>query len=185
MFDRLFDQPLNDVQLIEKAKNNHHDFARLYERFVHVVYRFVKWHVMSEQDVEDIVSETFMAVAMRIKQYDTTREQKFTTRLLAIAKYKLADHWRAVYKTPETSADELFDPAYETDMNALLTNKDLYDRILSCAWNLPAQQWNMFFLRYVEELTNKEIATLCDLDEKTVSCTLSIVTKKLRKQCVL
>lgn len=185
MFDRLFDQPLSDIQLIEKAKENHRDFARLYDRFVHVVYRFVRWHVASEHDAEDIVSETFMAVAMRINQYDTTREQKFTTWLLGIAKYKLADHRRSVYKKPEVHMDESFDPGYETDMVELLTHQELYDRILACASHLPPQQGSMFFLRYVEELTNKEIAALCELDEKTVSCTLSIVTKKLRKQCLL
>lgn len=80
-------------------------------------------------------------------------------------------------------ADEMFDPSYETDMIALLTNNELYECILSCASNLPPQQGNIFFLRYIEEFSNKEIAQLCDLDEKTISCTLSIVAKKLRKHC--
>lgn len=54
---------------------NHHDFARLYDRFVHVVYRFVHHVVSNRQDRDDIVAETFMAVAMKLSTYDTTKEQ--------------------------------------------------------------------------------------------------------------
>lgn len=140
MFEWLFAQSEDESVLIEKAKINHRDFARLYDKYVNVVYRFVKWHVSAEDDVQDIVSETFMAVAIKIKQYDTSREQKFTTRLLAIAKYKLADHRRAIYKQKEISMDEDFDPAYEQDMVVLLQNKTLYEQILSFASTLPPQQ---------------------------------------------
>jgi DNA-directed RNA polymerase specialized sigma24 family protein len=110
MFDWVFPGSVDEKTLIEKAKTNHHDFGRLYDRFVDVVYRFVRRHVAHEQDAEDIVSDVFMAVALKIGQYETTREQKFTTRLLAIAKYKLADHRRAVYTHPEQALDDFPEP---------------------------------------------------------------------------
>lgn len=131
MFERLFAAPIDEKRLIESAKTNHHDFARLYDRFVGVVYRFVKWHVANEQDAEDIVSETSMAVALQIKSYDTTKDQKFTTWVLAIAKHKLADHWRRIYQIPEIPLDATHDPSYEGDMLQLLTQQANYQKILA------------------------------------------------------
>ena len=110
MFDWVFPEAVDEKTLIEKAKITHHDFGRLYDRFVDVVYRFVRRHVSNEQDAEDIVADVFMAVALKIGQYDTTRDQKFTTRLLAIAKYKLADHRRSIYTHPEQSLNEIQEP---------------------------------------------------------------------------
>lgn len=183
MFERLFSVEIDEKTLIEKAKTDHRDFARLYDRFVHVVYRFVRRHVQTEQDAEDIVSETFMAVATKIISYDTSREQKFTSWLLAIAKYKLADHRRAVYNKSEESFDESYDPAYETDMAWMLTNTVLYEKIFAFVQTLSKRQGSIFFLRYIEELSNKEIATLYDIDERTVSSTLSIVAWKIKNHC--
>ena len=183
MFERLFPTPIDEKRLIENAKTNHHDFARLYDRFVGVVYRFVKRHVVNEQDAEDIVSETCMAVALQIKKYDTTKEQKFTTWVLGIAKHKLADHWRQIYQTPETSRDNTHEPSYEGDMLQLLTNQTNYQKILACVQTLWEKQWSIFSLRYIEELTNKEIAQLYEIDEKTVSSTLSMVCKKIKTHC--
>lgn len=182
MFERLFAAEEDEKTLIEKAKINHHDFARLYERFVHVVYRFVHHAVANREDRDDIVAETFMAVAMKLSTYDTTKEQKFTTRLLAIAKYKLADHWRVLYKAQTLSFDESVDTGYDVSFLEMIEQKDHYDAILACVETLPPQQKLIFSLRYIEELSNKEIAELCELTPKTISSLLSMVTKKIVTQ---
>lgn len=152
MFDRLFVGQEDEISLVEKAKTSQHDFARLYDKFADVVYRFVRWKVATDQDAEDIVSETFMAVAQKIKDYDTTREQKVTTRILAIAQYKFLDHMRVVYKERENTVpmDEYFDPGYEDDFATILTNKDIYENIIAVVKTLPERQSSVFFLRYIE-----------------------------------
>lgn len=182
MFDRLFVGQEDEISLVEKAKTSQHDFARLYDKFADVVYRFVRWKVATDQDAEDIVSETFMAVAQKIKDYDTTREQKVTTRILAIAQYKFLDHMRVVYKERENTVpmDEYFDPGYEDDFATILTNKDIYENIIAVVKTLPERQSSVFFLRYIEWITNKEIAAICDIEEKTVSSTLSHAIKKIK-----
>jgi RNA polymerase sigma-70 factor, ECF subfamily len=152
MFDRLFIGQEDDKSLVEKAKNSHHDFARLYDRFADVVYRFVRWKVATDQDAEDIVSETFMAIAQKIKEYDTSRDQKVSTWILAIAQYKFLDHMRLVYKERENMIpiDDYFDPGYEDDFATILTNKDIYESIITVVKTLPERQSSVFFLRYIE-----------------------------------
>jgi DNA-directed RNA polymerase specialized sigma24 family protein len=39
-------------------------------------------------------------------------------------------------------------------------------------------------MRYVEQLSNKEIALITQLDPKTISSVISMVTNKLRKQLI-
>lgn len=183
MFDWIFPQTIDENSLIEKAKTNQHDFARLYDKFADSVYRFVRWKVSTDQDAEDIVSETFMAVASRIKDYDCKREQKFSTWIFAIAQYKFLDHMRKVYKEKDNTRamDEYNDPSYEDDFNTLLTNTQMYDTIIAAAKWLSEKQSTVFFLRYVEWLHNKEIATICDIEEKTVSSNLSHALKKIKQ----
>ncbi len=183
MFDWLFPETIDDNTLIEKAKHDQHEFARLYDRFVDSVYRFVRWKVATDQDAEDIVSETFMAVAAKIKEYDTTRDQKVTTWIFAIAQYKFLDYMRKVYKEREVEwpMDEFHDPSYEDDFAILLTNTQMYESIITAAKWLSEKQSTVFFLRYVEWLQNKEIATICEIEEKTVSSTLSHALKKIKQ----
>ena len=183
MFDRLFTQEIDEKQLIEDAKTDQQAFARLFDLFSDIVYNFVRRRVTSDQDAEDIVSETFMAVAARIQDYDVDK-WKFKTWLLSIANYKFLDKMRKVYKEKEIPLDDSFDPWYEDDFVQILTNKNLYQKIIDFVHTLSDRQSSIFFLRYVEELTNKEIAKVCEVDERTVSSTLSIVAKKIKERVV-
>lgn len=179
MFDRLFVKDVDEVTLIEEAKTNQQAFARLFDLFADEVYGFVRRRVSSDQDAEDIVSETFMALAARIQDYNADK-WKFKTRLFSIANYKFLDKMRKVYEEKEIHIDDEFDLWYEKDFAKILSNKQLYNKILNCVKTLSDRQSSIFFLRYVEELSNKEIASVCDIDERTVSSTLSIVLKRVR-----
>ena len=181
MFDRIF--PVDDNTLAEKAKTSQHDFARLYDRFADVVFRFVRRRVNNVEDAQDIVSETFMAVATSLKNFDQSKGN-FKTRLLQIAYYKFSNHLRGVYEVLEEDLDENSQYSYEDDVVTKITNKQCYEEILSFATMLPERQSSLFFLKYVEELSNKEIAEVCKLSQKTVSSTLSFIHQKIEKHLV-
>jgi len=181
MFERLFVKDIDEATLIEEAKTDQQAFSRLFDLFADEVYRFVRRKVNTDQDAEDIVSDTFMALAARIQDYDAEKGN-FKTRLFSIANYKFLDKMRKVYKEQEVLLDDSFDPSYEEDYAEVLSNKQLYDKILNFVQTLSDRQSSIFFLRYVEELSNKEIAEICDIDERTVSSTLSIVAKKIKER---
>ena len=58
----------------------------------------------AEGDAEDLVQETLIAIHTRRETYD--RRQLFTPWLFAIARYKLADHFRRVGRRGTVSLDE-------------------------------------------------------------------------------
>ncbi len=182
MFEWLFSEKRDELTIIEWAKTNQRDFAHLYDLYVHRVYNFVRRRVANNEDAEDIVSETFMAAAMRIQDYDH-KKWSFTTWLFSIAHHKFLDKMRVVYveKDVNTQIDDIYEVAYEKDYIQLLSDRQLYERIIAFVKTLPDRQSSLFFLRYVEWLPNKELAEIYDIDERTVSSTLSHVCAKIKK----
>lgn len=179
MFDRLFAKELDDNSLIEKAKNSESAFAEVYDRFAGIVYRFVRRRVSTDQDAEDIVSDTFMAVAARIQDYDLSKWSKFTTRLLSITNHKLQDHLRKIYNEHDIYVEDEMELWYENNILDSIQSKQIYDAIITFIKQLPDRQISIFSLKHIEWFQNKEIAEICSIDERTVSSTLSIVSKKV------
>lgn len=185
MFDRLFIDALDEKTLIEKAKTDQRYFSYLYDRYIDRVYRFVRRKVNNEQDVQDIVSQVFMTVAEKIDTYDITADHKFSTRLLGIAHNKTLHALRERYTHHDLSLEEMEisnHPSYEEDYAWLLANKDLYDTIITFVQGLSDRQSSLFFLKFVEGYKNKEIATMINIDEKTVSSTINVVIKKIKNE---
>lgn len=155
----------------------------LYDRFSSMVYRFSRQRVATDQDAEDIVSETFMAVAANLDTYDATKSKKCTTRILSIAHNKITDYLRGLYAKPEEYLDDSYEVADTKEPSILDTihTKHMYDEIMRFVQTLPDRQAMIFSLRYSEWLQNKDIAQICDIDEKTVSSLLSLIGRKTKK----
>lgn len=155
----------------------------LYDRFSSMVYRFARQRVATDQDAEDIVSETFMAVAANLENYDATKSKKCTTRILAIAHNKITDYLRWLYAKPEDYIDDSYEIAdtHEPSVLDAIHTRHIYDEIMRFVNTLPERQAMIFSLRYSEWLQNKDIAQICGIDEKTVSSLLSMIGRKTKK----
>ncbi|MBP6086241.1 sigma-70 family RNA polymerase sigma factor [Patescibacteria group bacterium] len=151
MFERLFAPKLDDNSLLQKAKESQSAFAEVYDRFANLVFRFVRRRVATDQDAEDIVSETFMAVAASLDHYDETKSKKCTTWILSIAHNKLQDYLRKIYNTPD-----IYDPEEHEiqdtseDIMQATHDKHIYDEIMTYVQQLPDKQIAIFSLRHVE-----------------------------------
>ncbi|MFN2114568.1 MAG: RNA polymerase sigma factor [Anaerolineae bacterium] len=66
--------------------------VELYRRYVGEVYGFAVNQLGSQQDAEDLTSETFMRLVSAIDTYQ--HRSSFRTWLYAIARNQLRDHWR-------------------------------------------------------------------------------------------
>lgn len=172
---------MDDATLAEKAKTSQKYFALLYDRYIDIVYAFVRWRVNSDLDAEDIVSNAFMAIAKNITKFDN-QKASCKTWILSIAYKKYLDFMRQTYKEESESLQEHNEPYTESKISTLLTNKIIYNDMITFAQSLPEQQAQIFFLRYVEDLKNKEIAEILDKNEKTISSQLSFVLSKIRKR---
>ncbi len=75
-----------------RAKRDPEAFARLYDRYVTAIYRFVYLKLPSKEAAEDVTSETFLRAWQYIQQAE--RVDNIRALLYKIARNLIADHYR-------------------------------------------------------------------------------------------
>ena len=160
---------MNEKELVKKAQDGDYEaFAQLISAHQNAVYGLARRLAGNEQDAEDIVQDTFLKAIDKIDQFRA--EAAFGTWLYAIAlnqarallgKRKQTDLRPIEDYLPGShtgnEAKELYDwrdPATRLESNEL---RELIDRLVS---ELPYKYREAFLLRYNEELSVKEIATM-------------------------
>lgn len=84
------------VRLVERSqRGDHAAFAKLYDRYVDRVYRFVLYRVSGDQALaEDITSEVFLRALRKIKGF-TWQGRDLGAWLLTIARNLVLDHFKS------------------------------------------------------------------------------------------
>lgn len=115
----------------------------------------------ADDDVEDMVQDTLIAVHTRRATYD--RERAFTAWLYAVARYKMIDHFRRVgrLRPIDDLADYLVADAFEVSSIAKLDIDDLLKQ-------LPPKQARMIRATRLEGLSVAEAASAEGIGESDV-----------------
>jgi RNA polymerase sigma factor (sigma-70 family) len=118
-----------------------------------------------DDDIEDLVQETLIAVHTRRATYD--RSRAFTAWLFAIARYKMIDHFRRRrYECPIESMDEFL--TADDFEEASIAQMDV-QRLLD---GLPAKQANAIRETRIEGLSVAETATRARIGESDVKVSI-------------
>ena len=115
----------------------------------------------ADDDVEDMVQDTLIAVHTRRATYD--RERAFTTWLYAVARYKMIDHFRRVgrLRPIDDLEDYLVADEFEASSIANLDIDDLLEQ-------LPPKQARMIRATRLEGLSVAEAASAEGIGESDV-----------------
>ena len=87
------------------------EFQRLYQEKVGLIYRYVYSKVGNREDAEDLTSEIFLKAVSALNQEFSP--QSMHKLLFLIARSTVADYWRAHYRLPANSLDELLEAGWE------------------------------------------------------------------------
>lgn len=123
--------------------------------------------------IEDLVQETLLAVHMRRHTYDSGRP--FTAWIHAIARYKLADHWRTASKDAETSA-EAFGDEPASDPSDLLAARIDVDHMLE---GLPAGPRGFIRAVKIDGRSVAEVSAQSGVSESAVKVAIHRGLKRL------
>jgi RNA polymerase sigma factor (sigma-70 family) len=128
--------------------------------------------INSEDAAEDLVQDTLIAVHAKRSTYD--RARPFSAWLYAIARYKLADHFRRSYRLGATEDlnDEIAAPDFEPASLALI---DL-DRLLD---GLPAKQRGAIRATKIDGLSLSEAAAAAGISESDAKMSVYRGLKRL------
>ncbi len=158
--------------------NQRVEFAKIYDKYVAKIYRFVVLKVSSREVAQDLCSETFLKGWEVFKQEKIDNPQAF---LYRIAKNLIIDHYREKGRTQIVSADDLpiVDPDCKIEEKAAL-NSDLEQIKLKLA-DLNDDYQNVIIWHYLDDLSISEVANLLDRSEEATRVLLHRALEALRK----
>lgn len=146
-----------DVLVLAAIDGDEQAFGQIYDLHVEGIYRFIYVRVEDQQTAEDITSEVFLKAWEKISGYKL-RGAPFRAWLYRIARNAVIDHYRTRKdKAPlEAVIDTLEDGA--TPLADLVGSQIEAQNILNTLKELTEDQRNVLILKFVHDLTTKEIA---------------------------
>jgi RNA polymerase sigma-70 factor (ECF subfamily) len=169
-----------DEILAVEARDNREAFGVLYERHVRRIYNYVYYRTGSAADAEDLTSRTFFQAMNNLHRYQV-QAVPFSAWLYRIAHNLVANWHRDTGRHRAASTDVLLgiasDDAEPQDTAEIgEERRELHQAIR----NLAADRQQLLLLKYSEELSNDEIATIMGRTEGAIKALLHRTVKGLR-----
>lgn len=159
------------------------DIALLYRKYAPELLIYVRHHLTSQEDAEDVIVDVFLA-AIESTTFSSLSEQAKQSWFWRVTRNKVIDVYRRsktrlhVYidqAAESLFADELCSP--ENSVLRLEASRDLSMHLQ----RLPTHQQEILRLRFGHDLSCSEIATVLGKRENVVRVTLSRSLNLLRK----
>jgi RNA polymerase sigma-70 factor (ECF subfamily) len=171
---RLVDAPLDDRLAVE-ARTDAEAFARLYERHVERVYRYLRARGASDDDAAELAAVTFERALIHIDRYRPGKSG-FAGWLVGIARNAFIDTTRrpAARSVDLTEASGLASPDGSPEDIAIAA--DERRRTMDFVARLPDVQRDALALRFAAGLSSRQIAPVIG---KSEAATKKLLTRSL------
>jgi RNA polymerase sigma-70 factor (ECF subfamily) len=160
---------ISDEQVLSlAAKGDREAFGQLYERYVGRIYNYIYYRTGSSFDAEDLTERVFFRALRHIRNY-TDRGLPFSAWLYRIAHNLVANWHRDNSRRKEVPLDDgLLSPYHgELPENELLHSEER-ERLLRVIRCLPVDRQQLLILKFVEHLSNAEIAVIMGRTEGAI-----------------
>lgn len=148
----------SEERLIERAKRDADAFGALYERYVDRIYSYIYYRVGSVPDAEDLTARVFYRALAHIGAY-RQRGAPFAAWLYRIAHNLVANWHRDRSRRPEILLDDAATHAERgASPHELAEQSEDARTLLSAMARLPAERQQLLILKFVDEMSNVEIA---------------------------
>ena len=140
-----------------------------YDEALPAVYGYVVRRCADRGVAQDVTSETFLAAMDAARRGNGPTPS--TPWLIGIARHKLADHWRAMQRTPEPVEEvpEVDDDPWDAELDRMVAHQTLRA--------LPPMYRAALTLRYVDDLP---VARCAEILERTPGAMEALLTRAKR-----
>lgn len=162
-----FDENARELaQLVKKAQEGSESaFGEIYDLLFQKIYRFIYYRVGHKQIAEDLAEEVFIKAYGKITGLD--KPEVFQGWLYRIARNTVIDHYREKKQT--VSLEEVENTLeYETNTVDLIQLQYQQAVLLKLLKELGAEQQAVIKLKFLEDLSNSEIALILDKSEGAI-----------------
>jgi RNA polymerase sigma-70 factor (ECF subfamily) len=168
---------LSDEDLASKISEGSRSlFEELVSRYSMRLFYFLRHRTETDQDIEDLVQETFLKAFKSIDRFNP--ELKFSTWLYTIASREAISRHR---KNKKMKPDLVGTPSIP-DPEEIIIQKEESQNIWILASTLPEKEYEAIWLRYAEDMSIKDIARVTKRSPITVRVLLYRARLKLAER---
>jgi RNA polymerase sigma-70 factor (ECF subfamily) len=162
------EHPHDDSELVRRAKTDPAAFGVLYERYVTKIYNYIYYRTGDHHEAEDLTARTFQRAMVHIGRY---REQgvPFSAWLYRIA-HNLVANWHRDRGRRQVMGLEdaaLMTGSRDRPESAAESNEER-SLLLTVIRRLPAERQQLLILKFVERLSNADIARIMGRTEGAI-----------------
>ncbi|MGG0824505.1 sigma-70 family RNA polymerase sigma factor [Paenibacillus turicensis] len=181
--------PITDQALVEEVlKGRKESYALILDRYKTKVYGLLRSMGATSVDAQDLAQETFIKAYCKLSQYQF--DSNFAAWLYKIAVNTLKDFYRKKIPIPIEDAYGALEQKTQCRQEEQITNvpeqnylsKELREEFRKLLQTLPEQCRLIIVLRYSNELSYREIASIVGVSESKVTNSIHRAKKKLKKQ---
>ena len=164
------------------SEGNADAFSYLYEQNVTRIYNYIYYRVGSEADAEDLTARVFYRAFGRIDKYQE-KGVPFTAWLYRIAHNLTANWYRDTQRRKEVSLEDNIELPHlgELPEGEFEKNQER-ELLLKVIRRLPADRQQLIILKFLEELSNGEIAIIMGKSEGAIKSLYHRCLISLREQ---
>lgn len=158
----------SEERLIERAKHDGDAFGALYERYVDRIYNYIFYRTGDVHEAEDLTARVFYRALAHIEGY-RHRGAPFAAWLYRIAHNLVANWHRDRSRRRDLRLDDIVMLAEKGDGPERLAEQGEDARVLLDAVSqLPAERQQLLILKFVDGLSNAEIAQVMGRTEGAI-----------------
>jgi RNA polymerase sigma-70 factor (ECF subfamily) len=165
ILDELSSERAAEVELVRRAQQNPDQFARLYDRYIQRIYRFLLARTANPVEAEDLTSQTFLTAVERIGEYHP--DGHFSAWLFRIAFNKQIDHFRKKQRHADVELDENLSFQDGDILNHIIHN-ERQSILRQKMAELPENERELIHLRLVARMSYAEIGTYLHQSSESV-----------------
>lgn len=154
-------------------------FLEAYEQYADAIFRHCYFRVSDEERAKDIMQDAFLKTWGYIAEGKEIKNMRAF--LYRVANNLIVDYYRK--RKPDSSVEDLQEKGVEIRHNTkeVLESHIAAKEVLEVISQLEPKYRDAFLMRYVDELSVKEIADVLDEAENTVSVHIHRATKQARQ----
>jgi RNA polymerase sigma-70 factor (ECF subfamily) len=152
---------LSETEAIERAaRGDTEAFSLLYERFITRIYNYIYYRTGNPHEAEDLTARVFHRALHHIKTYDN-RGVPFSAWLYRIAHNLVANWHRDNSRRKEVPLEDYTQqPQRAPAPEASVVGNQEMEELLKCIRRLPPDRQQLLILKFVEGMSNAEVATI-------------------------
>jgi RNA polymerase sigma-70 factor (ECF subfamily) len=149
-----------DRTAVQAARRDPRRFDALYRKYVAQVYSFALYELRDHHAAEDVTADVFMRALRglpRFREQGEGERSSFRVWLFQIARNAVRNERRHGRRHPVAPLDEAVGLASEQDVAEAVADRDQVRRALRAIDSLPAARRHALLLRFVNEMSAREI----------------------------